>query len=267
MRKIYKLKEWYSLDDAASRLSLTLGEDISKEDIIQLALEGHIKLSWYMRHVTADSVEYGTKTLSLMDIETRKEVPVTATRFFSKGSDHVVVLDGPHHLLLEHCGALTDYLMSEITQTGGDLSSLDGFYVQDSEGTIWNIMERYDINVRTYATGDKKSSIYDIADYYPSGRWPDISELGFVKKDIEEFEAYFQSDLQEKPISERERQTLYKMIIGMATDGYGFDPNALRSPFPKELEGILDHLGIAVSDDTIREKLREAAGLLPHQSD
>lgn len=64
-------------------------------------------------------------------------------------------------------------------------------------------------------------------------------------------------------LSERERQTLYKMIIGMATDAYGYDPNASRSPFHKELEGILDGLGISVSDDTIRDKLKEAAELLP----
>ncbi len=66
-----------------------------------------------------------------------------------------------------------------------------------------------------------------------------------------------------RSLQTRERQTLHKMIIGMAKDAYGYDSNASRSPFPKELEGILDGLGVSVSDDTIRDKLKEAAELLP----
>jgi len=49
----------------------------------------------------------------------------------------------------------------------------------------------------------------------------------------------------------------------MAIDAYGYDPSATRSPIPKELEGILDGLDISVSDDTIRDKLKEAMELLP----
>jgi hypothetical protein len=36
MRKLYKLKEWYSLQDAASRLTPTLGEPVSENDRLQL---------------------------------------------------------------------------------------------------------------------------------------------------------------------------------------------------------------------------------------
>jgi len=48
----------------------------------------------------------------------------------------------------------------------------------------------------------------------------------------------------------------------MAMDGYGYKPTALRSSIPGEIEGALDRLGIPVSDDTIRQKLKEAAELL-----
>lgn len=66
-----------------------------------------------------------------------------------------------------------------------------------------------------------------------------------------------------KPLLTREKETLLKIIIGMAIDAYGYDPRATRSPFPKELEGILGGLDISVSDDTIRDKLKEAMELLP----
>lgn len=53
----------------------------------------------------------------------------------------------------------------------------------------------------------------------------------------------------------------------MAVDGYGYIPTASRSPLPKEIEGVLDRLGIPVSDDTIRKWLKEAAEQLPSVSD
>lgn len=67
----------------------------------------------------------------------------------------------------------------------------------------------------------------------------------------------------EKPISTRERETLLKMIIGMAVDGYGFDPNAGRSSLAKELSEIFTSQGIPITDDTIRKWLQEASQLFP----
>jgi hypothetical protein len=61
----------------------------------------------------------------------------------------------------------------------------------------------------------------------------------------------------------RVKDTLLKMIIGMAVDCYGYDPKQARSPFPRELSDILMTRGLNVSDDTIRSYLKEAAQLLP----
>jgi hypothetical protein len=68
----------------------------------------------------------------------------------------------------------------------------------------------------------------------------------------------------EKLLSTRERETLLKLIIGMAVDAYGYDPLATRSPLPKELSQILALQGIPISDDTIRKWLKEATQLWPN---
>lgn len=47
MSKLYKLKEWFSLEDAAKRLSSELGGTVSTDDVLQLIIEGHLPLSWY----------------------------------------------------------------------------------------------------------------------------------------------------------------------------------------------------------------------------
>lgn len=67
----------------------------------------------------------------------------------------------------------------------------------------------------------------------------------------------------EKSLGTRERETLLKLIAGMAVDGYGYDPKASKSPVPKEIESSLSQLGISITDDTIRKWLKEAAELLP----
>lgn len=63
---------------------------------------------------------------------------------------------------------------------------------------------------------------------------------------------------QEKSLGKRERETLLKIVIGIAINGYGYTPNSLKSPAPKEIADDLSKLGLNVSDDTVRKYLREA---------
>jgi hypothetical protein len=66
-----------------------------------------------------------------------------------------------------------------------------------------------------------------------------------------------------KPLRERERNTLLRIIIGMAVRGYGYDPDAARGDIPKTIANDLRDLGLECSDQTVREKLKEARDLLP----
>jgi len=43
--KLLRLKEWLSLDDAARRLEIAFGESVSVADLLQLGLEGSLKIS------------------------------------------------------------------------------------------------------------------------------------------------------------------------------------------------------------------------------
>lgn len=63
----------------------------------------------------------------------------------------------------------------------------------------------------------------------------------------------------DKPLATIERNTLLKLVIGMAIKGYGYDPQAKRSDIPKSIETDLVQLGIAITDDTVRKWLNEAA--------
>lgn len=66
----------------------------------------------------------------------------------------------------------------------------------------------------------------------------------------------------EKPFRARERDSLLKLVIGMAVDAYGHDPKAPRSPTAQELADHLARLGIPLEADTVRKYLKEGAELM-----
>jgi hypothetical protein len=65
--------------------------------------------------------------------------------------------------------------------------------------------------------------------------------------------------LVDKPIGTRERNTLLKLVIGMAINGYGHSPGAAKSDAPANIASDLANLGLDVTDDTVRKYLKEAA--------
>lgn len=62
-----------------------------------------------------------------------------------------------------------------------------------------------------------------------------------------------------KPLSTKERQSLLKLVVGMAIAGYGHDPQAKRSDTVPQIVSDLDGLGISVDEDTVRKYLKKAA--------
>jgi hypothetical protein len=78
----------------------------------------------------------------------------------------------------------------------------------------------------------------------------------------------FTSDRAKQPSPEtglkrRERDSLLKMVIGMAVKGYAYKPNANRNDAVSEIAGDLEKLGISLDPDTVRRYLNEARILLP----
>jgi hypothetical protein len=61
----------------------------------------------------------------------------------------------------------------------------------------------------------------------------------------------------------RERESLLKLVIGMAVGGYGYDSAAARSEHPAEIANDLATSGVALDVDTVRKWLKQAAELLP----
>jgi hypothetical protein len=67
----------------------------------------------------------------------------------------------------------------------------------------------------------------------------------------------------EKPLSTRERDTLLKLVIGMAVKKYKFDPQANRGTAVPAIVDDLNCIGITLDQKTVRKWLNEGAELLP----
>lgn len=84
-----------------------------------------------------------------------------------------------------------------------------------------------------------------------------------LNKRIRELESEPQQAKPEKPMHAKERESLLKMIIGMAIGYHGHDPKAARSGTAKDIASDLAVAGVPLDEDTVRKYLAEARELLP----
>jgi hypothetical protein len=68
---------------------------------------------------------------------------------------------------------------------------------------------------------------------------------------------------QMRSITPNERRSVKRLIIGMAVDGYGYNPNDQRSPATREIHKGLARFEIKMDEDTIRNWLRKSIAELP----
>lgn len=86
----------------------------------------------------------------------------------------------------------------------------------------------------------------------------DVIESGAVMmSEILLFEGASEAEL-EKPLSTTERNSLLRIVIGMAIKGYAYEPNALKSSAPKEIADDLGLLDLNITPDTVLRYLKEA---------
>lgn len=100
MSKLLKLKEWLTVEDAAKRLSITAGEEVTEAHVLRLALDGHLILSVYFvnqaRGTRGSIVPYSETRWSLMPPLVSKEGSPSTEPAMSEAD--IVKLDIPENL-------------------------------------------------------------------------------------------------------------------------------------------------------------------------
>ena len=86
-----------------------------------------------------------------------------------------------------------------------------------------------------------------------------------LEERVRDFEAQQVTQQPEKQLGARERESLLKLVIGMAVGGYGYDSTARRSEQTAAIAGDLSLAGVSLEPDTVCKWLREASELLPQK--
>ena len=148
----------------------------------------------------------------------------------------------PKFAFSSRCGPLQRAVMA------GSIQRLIGAVMTGSIRTI----ERYDSSNKTEITCDTAIITKDA--------------LIFLVRISGKQETGSQQTTSGKELSETERNTLLKLIIGMAIDAYGYNPESSRNSASGDnknsISAKLALKGIAITDDTIRKYLNEAKNIL-----
>lgn len=99
-----------------------------------------------------------------------------------------------------------------------------------------------------------------------------VAEYGELIVDLRETVAQLEASNaappeREKGVSAKERDSLLKLVIGMAVGGYGHVPSAGRSKATAEIAADVTRIGLRLDEDTVRKWLREAAAEHPPQTE
>lgn len=256
MGKLFGLKEWVTVPDAARRLSIVCGDDATESDVLQLALDGRLKLSVnFVNHakgrrgkvVPEDEAPTFWGHLSGQEIIGGLDLG-DGTRLVL--DDEIVTLEGIWDLPMLGAESL-DVKHAYHRLTGGpsvELEYLAGAFVEGRDGSIWQLQERFKKN------GEDGSLSKN--DYYPAGALPADGVLVVRTAALSEFEHSIDDTKakDQKPLSSNERNTLLVMIAALCEEaGIKHQDRTAASHFVR----LADAIGVSVSDDTTRKVLKQ----------
>ena len=200
MKKIFKLKKWLSLGDAARRLSLICEEEITYKDIIQLCLDGELDVCWYFRYGWAREAAMYTSLIGVWFQDEKALVSKKDTGSLSiedlmneflhgpKGTlltigslSEPFRIEGTYKIVLD-TGTFRDHLLSFLTGSESKLVNIEGCLIVDDDG-------RYLQPVEFLPNKDNEKVFERLAERaYPSDQLPELDELVLLREDLEKLE-------------------------------------------------------------------------------
>jgi hypothetical protein len=263
MRKLFKLKNWYSLDDAAARLTLTLNEPITVQDIRQLMGDGHIAAYWNIQSKTAREVAPVTKIYSERDVFFRAmmevgNIPATCKQIriedFEPQQPYVEDIDGLFKIDAERSEAVTAWLKALALNKEPDHTSPEGTLLVGNDGRMWQLMAPFSKN-ECATSFEKKKPVDDPDNFYPEFYLPEPSDIVISKSEIEAFEAQWtEPAAEEKPLGTRERNSLLS-IIAVLCEAHGYEV-ARAAKTAVAIRESAELAGIDIGETTIEKHLK-----------
>lgn len=259
MSKLIQLKKIISIKEAANHLTKTWNEDVIESDILQLGLDHHLTLSVNFNNIkkakcTPKSFINGVipTTLSYPESRFRKEIlTIDGIWDLLMIGDEILSIRSKIQELADGVKPLLDALKNSDTNYNA------GTYLKNEEGLMYQIHSQEDLK-----------EYIEQGEVWPWHGLPDDSVLVVRTSELNRLISTFTNSesisikQQEKPLVDSERDSLLKIIIGIAIKRYKYDHNSNKSGTPTAIKHDLEQLGIDLDVDTIRKHLKAASAKL-----
>ena len=250
MKKIFTLKRWLTLADAAGRLTESTNSIVTRNDILQLCLEGAIPLVWQLGGKAAIQLTSYTELINwyggtlddpthqlpyfqmwaaYLSEEFKPAPPSFCTYDRSpRPAEEVEHLNGAYIVCLDpfRDSAMREWLMHLITGSEEHtlLQNLVGAVtVQNEQGQKWSILKK---RSNRDHTGDVNRVIrpphlrrIDINDFYPTDEFPPIQSLVVFASDLARLETTLEGAItgayDEVQLRGAQRNHYLKVIAGL----------------------------------------------------
>ena len=276
MSKLFKLKEWVTIPDAARHLSQIVNEPVSEADILQMALDGHLKIS--VNFPNRAKARIG-RVIPYKDVP-RKELPTldgkgTVTYLdgyplndspegtmpdseipFIHFQKEVVSIDGIWDLAMQ--GNERFDIEFDLQQLIGGpevtMMNIEGTFLNRSDGTWAALQEKFPDRVTENDEGERKTVK---GSYYPAGGLGTDCTRVIRVSEIMALQAKLDGSALDKPVSTRERNTLLT-IIGVLCKEAGFDYSRTAKTAGL-IESTAASLGVGIGETTIEGHLKKVS--------
>lgn len=194
MRKLYKVKQTYTIQEAAERLSLTLGEPITETDILRLMGEGEIGIFWWLP---------STSMASGHDSD------------FPGGERVTEYKTGVFRIAIEKCSGSMEWARALWCNEWPEHPiPFWGTPLEDGDGAIRELGHK---KVRQKDADGAREYWFSSDSTHPTR-----NQVIVTKKELDRFESQFNNDsgltasVTPADISSRERESLHKQIAALA---------------------------------------------------
>jgi hypothetical protein len=256
LRKLLKLKEWLTVQEAARHLSILFGEEVGEADVLRLALDGHLRLSALLMHpnqalcgtlITVGDTSECFDPSSISDHDEREDRVRRAKK---------VLIDARDNQVLDIEGEYGVEGVWDLLMRGGERH-----YVEDKYQTLINGPGVYPFLLDEGIYLIKEPGLAcRLRPELPDGGIPNDSFLVVRTAALQELEERIAEKSEEKPLGKRERTTLLVIIAALARMAEINLKKPSKAAFL--IEGETERMGARVSERTILDHLNRIPSAL-----
>lgn len=258
MKKIFHLKSWLTIDQAADRLQLEFQQDITRLDLLQLVVDQQLNISWLRNHKLYREVRTTDHHLRKNGFdeefeETTPKVPMMHPVY----NEPIITVNGPYTLNLKLNHRIHEFINYLITSSDEKFDfERDHIHNKERLGSIFGVILEID--------GKLYEQVDDLGNSLIPNEYPILSELVFKREDIDDFIKQIIKDNTTKSgdslgSSTKTKNKLIK-VIGSLSDALIDGLSGVKNKDASAVLAALDLKGVArpISQKKLAEYLAES---------